>query len=709
MVGSVYAPFSAAQCANSVNPPLCHAIGSGDITDPTKWSCTNGATAPDDGVYAAIDGNFVITIPAGGTYGSAGAGLCTIRTGYQSTLCLRASMGTPGACSTPDFPTTIIFGSTGTNPIGSGSNTNPGSDATMHGFFNSRGNLNLTGNWLVTITSGDGTSPVYFHHEFTDIDTGESTIGPTGTNGTSSHTGNTYATTIKQLYVMPVCGVAGYFGDYGCVYQAGYHAIIDIENNRFDLPGGVNGAIDLSTGPPVSLAIKSNTFIGTTSISTIYADASLAAGCCLIDGNTEMGATSATNNYMIELVNGSMGNTITRNAVWVPAAIHRGLINDNYQVVGDHISYNLGEEDEPSTHAGVYGIRVGSGPTDTTSSIDHNYMRCGVSSMAIAGSDTATPSIQYNILTTYATEVQGQGSIIQAHGRPNYSHNIYTWEEPNMLVNTIAGIKYCATAGMCAFSEDHATYFFPWTMTQASTLLNIGDSGAGPFTISYLHSSTFEGGGTGASALGLFEAPADLNVWLGSGNESFNNGIATVGAHHLIVAPNTKVTQRAGSGGPIVSTPTTVGNFDDHTHAHPDSSYGDVVSFSWFISPYRRAGTAITLATGVQESSFDATQGGCGTYGATCGTSQNLVGNLSLRWCGSHCGNYGVPNYDSRYTIDGPGGIWAWVWAGFQPQNLQLIATDCDTSTNPCTNSSALTGHVAGAVDTIRVKRQNPM
>ena len=67
-------------------------------------------------------------------------------------------------------PRTISFGSSGTNPIGSGNAYNPGADAKMFGFFVSGGVLDLEGapgHW-VTLTSANDWSPIYIHHQGSD-------------------------------------------------------------------------------------------------------------------------------------------------------------------------------------------------------------------------------------------------------------------------------------------------------------------------------------------------------------------------------------------------------------------------------------------------------------------------------------------------------------------------------------------------------------
>ena len=98
---------------------------------------------------------------------------------------------------------TILFASTGSDPIGTGSTTNPGDDATAHGFFVSSGTLDLQGTGVnpVTIDSGDSTSPIYFHHAWGDVNH----------NGTAVY--NNLGISLKYC-IINNCGmnVAGYRG-----------------------------------------------------------------------------------------------------------------------------------------------------------------------------------------------------------------------------------------------------------------------------------------------------------------------------------------------------------------------------------------------------------------------------------------------------------------------------------------------------------------
>src|ERR1017187_2910312 len=87
----------------------------------------------------------------------------------------------------------IYFNSAGTNPIGGGSVTNPGSDATAFGLFISYGTFQFLGdaNDQLTLTPANTSYPIYVVHEFNAYSggIGIGTAGETGGAAQSIHGG----------------------------------------------------------------------------------------------------------------------------------------------------------------------------------------------------------------------------------------------------------------------------------------------------------------------------------------------------------------------------------------------------------------------------------------------------------------------------------------------------------------------------------------
>src|SRR5271165_7017448 len=142
----------------------------GNFGSPSTWV---GGTVPTDGNCVVIRHQVTLNQNIG-SEGGTGVGWIRIENnGQLSSDCLA--------------PHAIYFGSTGTNPIGSGASDNPGADASMFGFFASYGTLNLScaqpNN--VTITSANESSPWYIHHSSGDY-VGCAAISHNACNGTSA-------------------------------------------------------------------------------------------------------------------------------------------------------------------------------------------------------------------------------------------------------------------------------------------------------------------------------------------------------------------------------------------------------------------------------------------------------------------------------------------------------------------------------------------
>ena len=118
-----------------------------------NFSSQFASAAAADGACITITGAVTDDMVQVGTTGSAGHGVAEI--------ILTASGGLIVSAGSQH---TIYIGSTGADPCGSGTYTNPAAGATMHGFYNQAGSLNLAGSSLVnytTITSANGASPWY--------------------------------------------------------------------------------------------------------------------------------------------------------------------------------------------------------------------------------------------------------------------------------------------------------------------------------------------------------------------------------------------------------------------------------------------------------------------------------------------------------------------------------------------------------------------
>src|ERR1019366_8714763 len=150
---------------------LAHAVtfnrstGAGLASANGNWSTgTSPCGSGGDNVFVAVQTTIVLDC----SLGTSGTGINKLSIEAGGSLCsYDGSHPTCGNISRQG-PQTIYFNSTGTNPIGSGAITNPGSDATAFGVFVSYGTFQFLGdaNDQLTLTPANTSYPIYVAHEF---------------------------------------------------------------------------------------------------------------------------------------------------------------------------------------------------------------------------------------------------------------------------------------------------------------------------------------------------------------------------------------------------------------------------------------------------------------------------------------------------------------------------------------------------------------
>src|SRR5664280_2047059 len=156
--------------------------GTGLASNASNWSTgVAPCGAGGDGVFVVVQ-TLIVNDCAG--IGAA-TGINGLRIEAGGFLCAYDGIhtNTCGNTSTQGFQA-IYFNSTGTNPIGSGSVTNPGSDATAFGLFISYGTFQFLGdgNDQLTLTPANTSYPIYVVHEYNAYSGGIG-IGPGGETG----------------------------------------------------------------------------------------------------------------------------------------------------------------------------------------------------------------------------------------------------------------------------------------------------------------------------------------------------------------------------------------------------------------------------------------------------------------------------------------------------------------------------------------------
>lgn len=546
----------------------------GPWSDPATWG---GAGVPGDGDFAVISGGFTVTIDR--DIGSAGAGI------------RRIDVRDSGSALASDASAarTIVFASTGTDPIGAGTSSSPGADATMSGLMVGAGaTLDLTGTaaYPVTLTSGDDTNPIYIHHAWGDF----------GAFDDASITLSYCA--LKHLGT----GVAGFEGvttdnNAGtgvlsitdCTFDDYYNALLarwssgTLTFSRNTLKGRRSDAsVSNPSNPCVGMAVEDNTesapAVAGSLFKTTYIprNASIRRNVLVIDGGAIRGTTV------------SCGGNTPGGAIGGNAIAENALLQAPPATAGDSggavVSYFAAAGDTGSTIARCVG----------------DYSRQG---MSLNGDSGGAGSASGGWFRNGAADTTGQGTgAIVYGGSWSVSGAVAVFESSNDNIGFLAYNGATATF-------DHLTVHgkSPLGTLSGSGLL-YGDSGTLPAV-----------GCKGRSCLLTSITKAIRDTGGTSGSTYAVDTPPGAGVHHnatFDVQADYETTATDPQGGT---------GFTDGTHLHPDAVYGDLDG----VDPgYEDPGR--TPAT------WGVSMGGAGT-----------LADLAARF-GSRCGLVGP---DAGYTV----------------------------------------------------------
>ena len=386
-------------------------------------------------------------------------------------LCNNSTCDTPVTSGTSH----IYFASTGTTPNGSGTQYNPGSDATVFGFMGGLSvqdfNCDPTDLNCVIIDSGDAT------HVWASQDGG---VYEGGTAiGTGGMTGG--AASSNETHYMKMVGVK--------MTRVGLNSG-GFEGLHEDCNGSANVPSTLSDN-----AIYQNNTIA--SMYQQYIRLSSQSGCLTDSGNTFTGALSAntitmpsataiptnitiTNNTeSAPTVNGLFANfgahpqglTMTGNAVFGTSSIYRNCLATGTQgssTGGNVVQYNLCDQDPAQANAAAninFKIRPNTAAETTPTKLWNNVVECA----AEATSDGAIDH-EFNWMHNCPlTAAPNQGQLFM---QPSVAGSLATYIS-NVVVNPLCtggntafvDLKYSNNQGgsagtASAAGEDHNTY---WT------------------------------------------------------------------------------------------------------------------------------------------------------------------------------------------------------------------------------------------------------
>lgn len=574
---------------------LIYSVQNGRWSDPNTWW---GNQVPNCN-FVVVKHSVVLDQNVGTTCGGTG----WIRVENTGTLTVDSSQ-----------PRTISFGSTGTDPIGSGSASNPGADASMFGLIVS-GSLDIEGtptNW-VTLTSDNDSSPIYIHHQANDY-VGCTTLTNDVCNGHAAVNG----ASLKMRYVN-----AKHFGT-GVQYYDGLvwdmrsgttpSNSLDIQFSQFtDLNQIVHYDSVMSNGV---YNFSQNTVVAPRQVSTILIVSGENPNNWVINDNTETGGI--VEGEFVRFLGVPQNLSFSRNAVLGTSNVQRGVleIDGTFGGGSNTISNNLCYNAEPG-YSTAQPCLFFSGAGGDTSKITGNVLYGSWQPLAILG---GSPIVTNNWFDQFKEAASGQGDLI-AYGlavNPYVAYNIHLLENDDgnvlsLLIGDSPNNRFAARV-------EHNTY----VGMGMSVALQIGEGREAYLATynSYARDNLVVGG-----TYGIVDGNPN-NTW--SSADSYNGG----GVHHNDVFNVTNPYYRANGGSR---------GFDDGLHPHPDTRYGDITANPVFLDGTRRP------------AGFDKTLGGPGTI-------DHFFAQIALR-------NGFGGTYDSRYNVQA---MLTWLRTGFVPRNLFL-------------------------------------
>jgi hypothetical protein len=449
---------------------------------------------------------------------------------------------------------TIYFGSTGTNASGSGSQTNPGADATMFGFFVAAGTLNLTGGSAaapVTITTGNNSSPFYIQHEFNAV-VGCTTITANVCNGAAGHA--TATITLKYDTLTPVVGTAA-AGFEGVHHELNNGSeVLNIQNCKFV---GLNQINIVSSDTHVT--ISNNYFTGTTNASTITANTNSGATGWIVTNNTESGATTAGQFW--GNISNAPGMTFTGNAELGTATITRALAQfPSQQFTGFTVNGNFCYNPANASLPTIRCIDFETALTDSTSTINNNVLVGSYNNLYIT---SGSPTVTGNFMLGHSDQVAGQGVIIDYGVASQASGNTVTLKNNIIGLDTATGTSQigllfttnATLANSNVFLVNHNSFFQP-SGSDSLWLAEGNNVVQGAIVNSYFRNNIVTGG-----AVGITDGNRN-STWTATGN--FNSAAV----HHNLTFNNTTAYQHTGT---VYST-----GFDNGSTPHPNALYADL-------------------------------------------------------------------------------------------------------------------------------------
>ncbi len=613
---------------------LYYSTAAGNFSDGTKWnSGISPCGASGDNVFVSVQTTMTLDCDLGSA-----TGINTLRVEKNGSLCSYDGVHA-GVCGyTAVASRTITFNSTGTNAIGSGTNANPGSNATSMGLFMSYGTFNWVGSSTATLTIApknlSSTTPIWIAHFFSMYNgcTGITTTGCTGGAAQSTYG----AVFTCQFCIGKYLGATSMASPYaGIEYDVRTADVtpstsFDLENSELDYLNILTEAGTMTSG---AFTIKNTWLNAPISQYPIKFTAATSTVGAILQGITETGATvtGGTTVYFIYLpgmltytdnVEISTNPSVQRGSLTTGGAMGTGGVGGPYTISRIFCANVEGTVPNTADCANFVTATADTGTAITNSVCWGAYQCFHVASKGVASSPTL---VSNNWGAVYQEASAGQGVIESLGCSWDFTNNVLIVENDNNNIGALgySGQSTCYSASV--FHFDHNTVYAASASSYTPQGINLGDSSGSSTNIaspSWLRSNLIVG-----FYFGVINNPAD----------SFST--TACGAMGVGVCYNDVYNYTASYGTPNHGTGT---GWDNGTTYHPSAVYGDISVNPMFRDVTRRP-------TG---------------YSTYCGGAGSLY-DLGMQYAKRSQ----IGGYNTCYNVDK---MLAWLQAGFQPQNSAL-------------------------------------
>lgn len=615
--------------------------GTGLASNSSNWSTrVSPCGAGGDGVFLVVQ---TLIVNDCHSMGSA-TGLNGLRIEAGGSLCAYdgTHTNTCGNTSTQG-PQAIYFNSTGSNPVGSGSVTNPGSDATAFGLFISYGTFQFLGNAnnQLTLTPGDTSYPIYVVHEYNAYNGGIG-IGPQGETGGSVQSVHGGVFTCHYCTLVNVGSAAFPATMEGLAYELRSSEItptsaLDIENYEFDSPYEITGGNVATSILNNNWTMANGWFNGCTGRYLFNINNTSGGGFNITNfaetGCTTSGQTAkfvyrpASLTWSGNVTVGSSDGTVQRGQLYIQSGgVASGSLTISNNVV-------LNAEGPVTAASNAFDVRFA--PNDSIATLSGNIAWGTYQPFHfVSPASSSGPLINNNWGAEWQEAASGQGVYESAGCYFNLKNNIAIVENDHGNIPVLLYSSGTSCPASAVFKVDNMTIYFATPGNGNSSGANIGDTG---------------GAASAVASPSWFRSNVIYGAYSGYVNNTANrystSGAYAVGPSNNLVHGAHSGRDYCGAGTTCPSHGTGVG-YDNGVVYHPNLvSYGDMSDIvdPLFFSPTRRP-------TG---------------YSAHCGgpgTIDDLGVQYSLR-------NGLGAAYNDCYDISK---MLSWLQLGFSPQNQAL-------------------------------------